>query len=757
MIAVVRRRLDETACCAVKWMVAALVQVLVAAAADAQPNSITINELSGSAQSNRPFTISRTFASGEIQNFPQARVGGSAVLTQADVKTRWPDGSVRHAMVSFSASLSQGGSITVDFVNQSTGNNSGFLDKNAILNFNGGNWGGVIQTSLGSANVRTMLQNWDGTDTGINGSGVRYWLKGPVVTQVIVEDRSTTLAYDFGSTSHKSLHPIFVVTLYPGHASGVKVEYILENMWTTKLQDESFSLTLFTGNPATNNVYTKNTFTHYAKTRWRKVFWSGTSLEKTSGGSWKIKVDHNLPYLVKTKAIPNFDLTRSSNANGSGYSTAFDINESGEWLKYMPQTGGRRDIGLFPEWYLEYLYSMHPGMLSVMIGNAEVSGYVPIHLRESNPNLMFDSGKAVNAFGRHYSKDAHPLGDGIVTVGTVSGSHGWTPDTAHQASFAYIPYLITGDWYFLEEIQQWSAHDLFGSTGNSRFYQDHNDWSYVRDQTRGVAWRLRTIAHAAVGSPDGSAEKAYHTQKVLNNIAIREGMHDIRDGAFFNTARDRWDWGYFVASWYVDVANPTQHRPNPLNLVNIDEYAASGQINPAVAKYLDAPWQHNYLLIVVGHLEELGFPIAAVRREMSKPLINQLLNPGYNPWLVGAYHMPMWSAATDTWFADWASLKTGYVTNFVSLDCGGITQNLQTVTSWPQCDEGNASHGYPHIAKAAASFLPGLSDGSLTGQAAWNWINPRVNTNPELRWDIVPRSGGSGTPPSTPTGLGLKR
>jgi len=58
-------------------------------------NGITVTEASGSSQTDRPLTLSRVFAQGDIPNFAKARVGGVAVPTQCDVKTRWPDGSVQ--------------------------------------------------------------------------------------------------------------------------------------------------------------------------------------------------------------------------------------------------------------------------------------------------------------------------------------------------------------------------------------------------------------------------------------------------------------------------------------------------------------------------------------------------------------------------------------------------------------------------------------------------------------------------------------
>src|SRR5215469_11607720 len=93
--------------------------------AQTPPNSVKITDKSGSAQTNRPFTVSRVFAQGDIPHFAQAVVGGTAVTTQCDVKSRWSDGSVKHAIVSFQASLSANASITVNFVDRPTGNNTG--------------------------------------------------------------------------------------------------------------------------------------------------------------------------------------------------------------------------------------------------------------------------------------------------------------------------------------------------------------------------------------------------------------------------------------------------------------------------------------------------------------------------------------------------------------------------------------------------------------------------------------------------------
>jgi len=64
-------------------------------------NSLTISESAVVTTSNYPVQIGRPFVQAEIKNFPQVLIDGQAVPTQSDVKERWPDGSVKHAILAF--------------------------------------------------------------------------------------------------------------------------------------------------------------------------------------------------------------------------------------------------------------------------------------------------------------------------------------------------------------------------------------------------------------------------------------------------------------------------------------------------------------------------------------------------------------------------------------------------------------------------------------------------------------------------------
>ncbi len=734
------------------------VSLISASAQTPLSNSVTIKDLSGSGQQNRPFSISRVFGQGEIASFPRARVAGVALLTQADVRNRWPDGSVKHAIVSFNATVPSNGTISVDFINQTSGNNTGELDKAGMLAYDNGTWDAEIQTSVGSVSARTMLQNLS-LSTDVNSAQVRYLLRGPIVTQVLVEDRSSALAFDFGSTSHKSLHPMFVLTFHPNSNLGVKVEYIVENGWTSKLQDQTYSLTL---KAKTATVFTKASFTHHARSRWRKVFWAGTATagwqdENTPG----INIDYNFRYMISTRAVPNFDLTKvvpasavTNEINDYNSKKGSDepqwcvgvVNKCASWTKQMPDPGGRGDIGVLPRWHVRYLYTFDQRLYPVMLGTALAGGNAPVHQRESDPALLYRIGTTVPALGRPFSIDARPV-TSPAAVGTTS-ANGWNVDHAHQGAFAYIPYLITGDWYFLDELYFWSSRNV--SAINSCVDQHwcrHESWGYISHtvEPRGVAWGLRTLGHTVFIAPDGTPEKQYFAEKLNNNMEIWEGYHGITNGTFppsdpscpsFNvyTSTSKWCWGNKIARTRV-VGNKAFN--NPLGFPELGEHTGPA---PSVTPMIDTTktgttpvgvtWMHHLLQIAFGHLREQGFAVGALQDIFARFNINLTLNPSANPFYLGDYAFPMIRASDGQFFSTWAEWRTGFIASY---DPRPLFLSRAT----------DAEFGWSNIAYAALSYAPGISSGNLTGDAAWNWIKTNLpsqdlqNDNP--KWAIVPR------------------
>lgn len=738
-------------------------------AAQAAPgNFITLTGMSGAVQTGRPATISRVFAQGEIAGYARPQIVGTALAAwQCDAMNRWPDGSLRHALVSFRTTIPATGSVTVDFVNSTTPSSAGSaLTQQQMLSFDTGSgpgsWGAAIELTSGSkltASVRDMLA----------AGAWRYWLKGPVVTQVIVEDRSPALAWDLGWDASKPLHPVFVLTFYPGW-NGVRIEYILENVWTTKYRDVSYSVALKSGPSSGATRYSRDTFNHYARSRWRKDYWDGAA-------PGAMRIDYNLPYLIHSRALPNYDTSNILSASAiTGEINGFLAGDRGahfggsaQFMKYFPTTGGRGDIGYTPRWNVRYLFSFDPGLYDVMLGNGAVSAHVPIHLRESrndaSKKYCATSCTAANAtaeaFGRTLSIDARPTVWASRTDyqwtsaadrfqgGGASSSGGWEVDEAHQADFAYIPYLITGDWYFLEELYFWSSFNLADSNPDAIAYGRHGNWGYLNSigiQDRGMAWTLRTLANTAFAAPDGSPEKEYFVNKLRNNMAIAEGRYRITDGAFppanpacpgydQNSTRDMWCWGF--KSVNGGASNPLFFVSYRSDDSRFDASSGPG-MDASIAQWTAQNWQHNFIRMVLGRVREMGYAEAkGVQEALSRNLIHMLTDPAYRPWVSNAYVTPITSRATKTYFQTWSEALTGW---------GAPARNA---TWWYNTEDSLADveHGYTHIQRAAASYLPGISDGSLTGQKAWDWINDparNVSTQPALRdnpkWAILPRN-----------------
>jgi len=725
----------------------------VAAPAAGPSNAITISDLGGNSGKSRPFTISRFFARGDIRHFAAARIDGTVAMTQCDVKTRWPDGSVQHALVSFFAPVGRDETLTVDFVDQPAGNNDHPLGSAEMLRLD--YWGAEMEAAAAgvakSADARAMLRagSW------------RYWLRGPVCTQVIVEGRrdgpSSAFAYDFGwrwdgknmalsdDPKFRSLHPIFVLTFYRNWP-GAKIECILENDWTTKLQDQRYSLKIYEGNPAPRVVYRNPAVIHLAKTRWRKVFWSGEQPPPVS-------VDYNLPYLIYSRVLPNYDLTRVVPASAIAEEAAAfqrtdrgDISGRGQWEPVFPRPGGRPDIGLFPRWYVRYLFTFDPQLYEVMLGDAAVSGHVPIHYREAAAGRPFRRGSQTGAFGRVLSIDARPTvrttyqtqdtrpEDAITPAGPATAGP-WVVDLAHQASFAFIPYLITGDWYYLEELHFWAAYDLArGNPGVNVSYGRHAAWGFINDgeEIRGVAWGLRNLAHAALAAPDGSPEKAYFTEKLRNNIAIREGKYNITGGEFYRPCQTYpYDGRRETSMWCWGRQTAEENRNNPLHFLDGGSPGLRQGLDESKVYAGSSPWMWNYNQIVLGYLNELGFPVRKLHETLAKNLINQLQNPDYNPYLAAAYRIPV-RKQQGAYIGTWAEVRRGYAN--------------PGITGFRASDSRDVEHGYGRIVQAAASFLPGIVDGRLTGKGAWEWINTNLgeadllNNNP--KWALVPRRTG---------------
>jgi hypothetical protein len=585
----------------------ALALIALGGTAVAATNSVTIKEVDGATQTNRLTTFGRPTAAGEIATCSRPIVGGSALDTshyQVDKRNAWTaDSSQKYAVITIKQTLAANSSTDVTFQNTATCNNSGFLTQAQMLAFNessggaGDGWGAAIKITANgttcTVNARTML-----TALSIADRQIEYLMQGPLVTQVLVQDATSASSFDCGWTwdgttmtspvsgnsATASLHPAFILTFNAG-TNAVKVDYIVENSWINRRQDQNYSIELDAGN-ALASVYTKSTFTHYWGQRWRKTFWSGT----TPG---HIRIDHNFEYLIGTKLVPSYDLTQQTYIDPSSQYTTFaasadkgDIAQAGWGASTWPNPWttaksypDNNEGALVQAEDLYYLYNMNVDCGTVngkcakawdmLTGEVDANasntltgvsggagawnniGNVPIHFREGrsvastyfycptqdNKNAVPATacGGSVSYTGRPLSRDAdtsiHTTGvnnlNRTTTVGTVS-STGWSHnDCSHELDYTYVGYLLTGDNYFREEEFFEASYCLATITSGTASNQSNGYYAYVNpnaSNARWWAWALLLTGRAATIATDSSVEQSYYLAKTNSNLEVEAGF-----------------------------------------------------------------------------------------------------------------------------------------------------------------------------------------------------------------------------------------
>jgi hypothetical protein len=114
------------------------------------------------------------------------------------------------------------------------------------------------------------------------------------------------------------------------------------------------------------------------------------------------------------------------------------------------------------------------------------SGTIPWHFRDEKTHAPLDWNEYPNA--TMYS----PNGADPYIKNPPSPI---TLDTAHEGSFAYVPFVLTGNPYALEEMQFYCTYNVVMLPPSAR-----NKFN-LGNAVRAVAWTLRALAHCATVTP----------------------------------------------------------------------------------------------------------------------------------------------------------------------------------------------------------------------------------------------------------------
>ena len=284
---------------------------------------------------------------------------------------------------------------------------------------------------------------------------------------------------------------------------------------------------------------------------------------------------------------------------------------------------------------------------------------------------------------------------------------------------------MTGDQYYLEELQFWAASNVLGTDPGTRGYE----LGLVRyDQIRAQAWSMRTLGHVAYITPDQHYMKAYWTTQLNNNLD------------YFTTA--------FVTN------NPNQ--------LGVYDGSGDGMADPGMTP---AAWQDDFFTWSMGYLAELGFTKAKpVFDWKAQYPVGRMTAPGYCWIEASPYILPFRAVAGGPVFTSFAQLYQNLFRNgpaddnlnvlihplgirYQDLACGSQEQaDFRTVTGnfvWAKgrmVGYADSTIGYPADMQPALALA--ASADRPNARKAWQTFASRgaqPDYSKEAVWNIVPR------------------
>ncbi|MDB5368158.1 MAG: hypothetical protein JWM77_4085 [Rhodospirillales bacterium] len=188
--------------------------------------------------------------------------------------------------------------------------------------------------------------------------------------------------------------------------------------------------------------------------------------------------------LMRDHLVPVFAPLGNAQMETAPRTQTWHPMEAAGLTPYMATTGDRPDIGPLTEAQAAWVGSGDSGALQTLLAQAEAAGTVPWHFRDERTGAPID-------LAAYPEASIHPNG-GKPNI-AIADKTLFTPDKAHQPALSFLPYAITGDPYFLEELQfQATFNDLIDPPG----------YKMKVGQVRSSAWSLRTLAQAATMTPD---------------------------------------------------------------------------------------------------------------------------------------------------------------------------------------------------------------------------------------------------------------
>ncbi len=627
----------------------------------------------------RYVTFEEAFSTGQVPTGRQlvATINGQQVAVQMDVQTTNPDGSVKTALITLqqpvlAASSSTGVMLSLA-PSASTQPDVNIANAvfNTSINLTIHGTGGNTPFSI---NVDQALQQ------ALTSGAVSYWQRGPLATQVRIDVPVTG-----------SLHIVMDLTEFADGQTSADIAFDNDLAMQPTGGTISYDVTMTQNGQV---ALQQNNITQYQYQTWDDTLYSN--------GAPQVNIQHDIAALEATGLIQNYDLSTGVSASLINNETAsltanaakFAILGPGDILQYMPTTGGRPDIGPQPAWNVAWLLTGNQAAATYALDMANAAGSIPWHMYNPQtgqylqsttyPTLWVDPRGGSSSGTTGLTQQADDF------VSQSSPGNGWALDPAHQPDTDYIAYLMTGNRYYLDQLNAQASWDVLAITPSARNYSA-GIVATNQVQVRGQAWSLREIVEAASANPDGSAEKAYFTQVMDNNF-----------------------------TYLLNEAESS------------NEGQASGWI-PGNSGATVAPWQQDYFATTVILAAQMGDQPAAQLLAWETNFLAGLFTSalqGFDPYTGATYQI--WAFNSQgTPYQTWAQIENATQLN------GGA--QYVTPGSWSPLAYG------AYQAEAEAVLAGDITvTGSTQAMQAYGWLVAHTQLTVAFEqsnplWDIAPR------------------
>ena len=597
----------------------------------------------------RAITFGEIFPPGKLRKGTglRALINGHEVPVQLDAKATNSDGTVRMGIVTIAPDRVASGLTPVMLIR-------GPPEIAAPLDIS------KLQDHSLSVEVRigSRLYHLDPTRLvveGINKGSASYWLNGPLTTEARTD-----------VPLERALHITFDVRMYVDGSAATDIAFKNDYAFETEGGPIDYAVTIKEGDSTAlkNQLVHQPQYTHWHIRVWNSVIPNVNIVHDVANLERNAVLDYDL-----RTGVSNSVLEREAR-NIRGLKAGI-LGNAGLTM-YMGTTGDRPEIGPTTMANAIWILTQDQRAATFALEQANAAGSIPWHFFDRK----LGDYRTTTAFPNLW-EDA--LGGTMGTTGLTQqvtpyspDCRCWTLDQAHQPDLSFVPYILTGSRFYLDQLKAQAAWDIL--SWHPHYRQGARGIVVFFGEVRAQAWDMRGIVNAAWILPDDDPLKRYFTQIEANNFSyLWQEIRKLGQGD--------------VAGWIP---------------------GAYGTNDGAIA-----PWQQDYFasIMILAAKREITGARRIVEWE-SNFLAGRFLSApnGLSPFDGVAYNLYVWRP--PSWvtgaYQTWAEVAHATASH---------GQSFGAIREWPK----NRGLAYIQAARGILAELVFLTDSQRT-KSAYEWL-----------------------------------